>query len=817
MDNYRQMAVKYLKLNKRRSIVTIIGVAVAVTVLYAILNLGWCRLLQHRKELREEQDYEIVFLTETAEQAEQIMADERVKSASAGQYYDYSYYEPVLYETALYINTHNPYRLEKILKELENAYGVKGKMNIPLAETYLQGENGNLTFVLILYVLLISFIFAIFGVGIVRNAIQLSILEQIKDYGNLRCIGSTKSQMKSVVYIQGAVLELAGNALGILFGFIASLIIGYLLKWEVGFHIIPIIPILIAFLGDLYFAMEENCKVLAGMTPVSAIRGEYRIRKEKFKARKQSIFGKIFGIEGDYAYKSIMRNPGRFHKTVWALGVGMAAIMAVMGAAATANGRIKAVRDMCGYYHVYYGNTVETYDTVSEVQSRMLPPSAFQAVADLNGVTDAKRIYAAEVYLKDRDANFAHYTEDYLLYTAWGDMRNMIYNNPADEPDGSQYFSGIQEIVCYGYDETDFQRYEQALTAGTLDISENGLVLINGGSVCPKIDEEMMDEEDIDLNELQYMDVEYTDYQVGDTIDIVDMQKYRTMYTEKVEELIAEHDAEIAKLRPLTKEEKNDWKEYQKTPHYKLDLKYYEDRRLATEECRKKLIAEGSYKTYTIEGIVSRDVNHYSEGDVMEFVLPLDRYYAFTGMDESAVTGMQYHFEQFSELEFAMTVNSNSEGRDSLWTVTDYPTLMSWILSLKILLRGILLFVIFVLMMTTFNIINTTASNLHMRRKEFAQLRVIGISKERLMKMVLLEGVITTLTADLIGIVLGTILSFASIGMVVIILLGGRMHFPFLSAVIGIVVSLLILCGSIYVPLKGLKQDMAADLATGGD
>ena len=807
MDNYRQMAFKYLKLNKKRCIVTVLGVMVAVAVLYTILNLGWSRLLQQRKELREKQDYEIVFLT-TAEQAEQLMADERVKNASVGQYYEYNYYEPVMYENALYINTKHPYRMEKVLEELQSTYGVEGKLNKPLAQTYLQGDEGNLTFILIMYVLLISFIFAIFGVGIIRNAIQLSILEQIKDYGNLRCIGSTKSQMKSVVYIQGAVLELFGIALGIPVGYAASLFVGYLLKWEVGFHVIPIIPILVAFLDDLYFAMEENCKVLVNITPVSAIRGEYRIRREKFKARKQSIFGKLFGIEGDYAYKSIMRNPGRFHKTVWALGIGMAAIMSVMGGVATANGRMKAVKEICGYYHVYYNNAVETSSTVSEVQKWMPPASAFQVIADMEGVTDAKRMYSAEVFLKDYEINFAHYTEDYLFDTDYGQM---IYTYDSD-PD-SLGNSGINRIICYGYDETDFQRYEQALTAGTLDISENGLVLVNGGSAWPVIE----DSEDVNLDELQRVDVEFTDYKIGDTIDIVDMDKYHTMYTERIEKLTAEYDKEMAKLRPLTQEEQRIPKEYRKTPHYKLDQVYADNRHQAMKECREQLIAAGDYKTYTIEGIVNRDVNHYTDEDVMEFILPLDRYFTLTGTDESAVTGMQYHFKQFSEQEFSNALNNIEGGTEIIWTITDYPALVSKIASLKMLGTGLLLFVTFVLMMTTFNIINTTASNLHLRRKEFAQLRVIGISKEGLMKMVMLEGVITTLVADIIGIVLGTIFSFISIGMVIIILIGGKMHFPFLSAAIGIVVSILILCGSVYVPLKGMKQGMAADLATSGD
>ena len=123
---------------------------------------------------------------------------------------------------------------------------------------------------------------------------------------------------------------------------------------------------------------------------------------------------------------------------------------------------------------------------------------------------------------------------------------------------------------------------------------------------------------------------------------------------------------------------------------------------------------------------------------------------------------------------------------------------------------------LFIAVMSGLNIINTTASNLHLRRKEFAQLRVIGISKKRLMYMVMLEGVITTVIADLIGIILGTAIGYGYFRILGIIW-GMKYHFSWLNCLISIVASLLLLCGSIYVPMKQLGQDMAVDLSANGD
>ena len=196
-----------------------------------------------------------------------------------------------------------------MLDGLKSDYNVDGIYNKALAITYFQDSNGSIGYIIILVVILISYIAAIFGVGLIRNSIQFTIYEHIKDFGNLRCIGSTKGQLKAIIYMQGAIVEIAGALLG----------------WKgTGFHLAPVPFIVFAFAFDMVFVMEENAKLVTKMTPVSAIRGEYRIRKEKLKRRKSGLWGIIFGLEGDYAYKNVRRNSGRFARTIAAMSLGIA-------------------------------------------------------------------------------------------------------------------------------------------------------------------------------------------------------------------------------------------------------------------------------------------------------------------------------------------------------------------------------------------------------------------------------------------------------------------------------------------------------------
>lgn len=809
MGNYRQLAIRYLKMNKRRSLVTIFGVIVATTVLYVMLNLGWSALLKHRDNIREQGDYEIVLFTQTKEQIEQILKDERVKSAYVGSYYYYDYEEPVTYNNALYINTYHPYRMDSIMEQLKSTYGVEGEENWELSWTYMQGGEGNTTVICILSLLLISFIFAIFGVGIVRNSIQLSTLEQIKDYGNLRCIGATKKQLKSIVYMEGAILEIMGMIAGVIVGTLCTMVAGYFMKMSAGFHLVPIVPIAVAFLGDLMFAMEENCKIITNMSPISAIRGEYRIRKEKIKVRRSGIFGKLFGVEGDYAYKSVMRNPGRFWKTVWSIGIGMGAFILMAGLTTSLNEIVKDKQKMWKYYHVFYESYLTLDRTMEEVQSEIPPTRLLEEISELKGLTEAKRIYCASVALMDPIGFYDHYTEDYLAKSENGAWIKRMRENREE----AMFSNMLSEFNCYGYDEEDYQRYEKALVAGTLDVSDHGIVLVNHETL--PVNEDVLYNSETAVAE--YMEMDYTSYKVGDTIDVLDMAKLREAIAKERSRIDEQYKKETEKLseefrlKKISQEEKYT-KETELLKEYNLQ-KYQ-----MVADTREKLQSEGAYITYTIEGIVDEDVNTYSVGP--HFVLPLEKYYAFTGTDETMSVGMQYHFDRFPTKEF-MKIQENiyaaEAENDTYYLESGYALTMSMLEGLKYFIAGGMLVILFVVTMTTLNIINTTASSLHLRRKEFAQLRVIGISKKRLMKMVMLEGVISVIVANIIGIGMGVLLSFGFFRLIITTLYGYEYTFSVVGMVIGMVMSVLILCGSVYMPLRGLKQDVAGDLSTGGD
>lgn len=833
MKDYRMLAVRYLKQNKQRSIITILGTTLTVMILYSLLNVGYGYLLQTRTELRESQNYEFVLFTETEEQITDILADSRVRSAYTGPYYSYHGGIGTMYENALYVNTYNPYKLDSIFEQLCLAYGVDGDVHNELAWTYLQGSDGSFIVVVIYFSILVAFIFAIIGVGIIRNSIQLCMFENIRDYGNLRCIGSSKKQLKEIIFLQGMILELAGIVAGSILGTIVTIILSKsfqaldYIRFQGGFHLLPVVLILVTFFVDLYFAMGENAKLVTKMTPVSAIRGEYRIRKEKLRLREKNPFRilmvRLFGIDGGYAFMSLMRNPGRFWRTVGALVFGMAAFMTIIGVSSSFQTEVKQEMDSYNYYQIYINNTLDVTENISQVANSFPPYDVLQELADIKDITEVKRIYSAVGYVTSPDELYDHYTEEYMESNT-GAIKEYSYQeikNYMEHTDSQTKYYALDDaigVTCYGYDEADLARCQPALMDGTLELSENGVVLVNQTNVFVPNESEYMSygSEEIVVPTI------LTDYQVGDTIDIVDIAKMH----ERLDPELTDLNERYWEIYEKDFEEDPEDRDRSLTL---IEREYNQKKYQLVFECWQDLVEEGCFRTYVIEGIIEEDMNFLSpdyELDMPKILMPRETFFDLTGTNADQLTGIFYHLDKLPKSNkianiFDLDDMFGMEGYqygffytfcDISWfvySIGGFQKMSRWIM-------GVSLVVLFILTMSLLNTINATSSNLHLRRKEFAQLRVIGVSKKHLMRMVMLEGIITTVAASVIGILLGFALSYG-VFITFTMLYGVSYHFPIFVAIIAVIVSALVLCGAIYVPLKRLGNGMADDLKTGGD
>ena len=807
MTDYKKLALYYLKAGKRQCIVTIVGVMITVAVLYTALNFGYSYVLQKRQDVRKEADYEIVFLSEDTDRLAQAAADDRVLQAYSGAYSGEEYvsdeerFVEVNYKNALYVNIRHPYQMESVMEDMKADYGVDARLNNELAVLYLQDSDGLLGVVLIL-VLLVAYIFAIFAVGMIRNTVQMFTLEQVKDYGILRCIGATKGQLNRIIYRMGAGMELTGIAAGVLLGTIVSVILGFLKNVDVGFHIGPVIPILIAYLGDLYFVMQECSKIVTKMSPVSAVRGEYRIKKEKIKIRGNGLMGRLFGIEGAYARKSVLRNSGRFAKTVTAMMLSITAIIICLSTWGMVRDTKKNINDMYGKYleENQYQSPASIFSDVESIQGEYLPSVEEIKENSLHYyVTETKMVYSARGNLVDPETYYGKLNKDYAEQTSLGSgieamMQRWRERNTKEysEKDDVEYEKAVDSlnssfISIEGCDQNDLDYLSEFIESGTAELDDDGILVVGGGSV---MDYSGSYDDGVTLYDLgKHFDT--YDLQVGDTIQLVDYREYEKRYQAAYEKMMADSvlvrpevdtgDTYISEER-ATKEGRSTWREQY----------------VIAERIRQELIEEGYYRTYTVQGVL--DFGDQLLPDWGDIYMKRDSYFDLTGYGEQDVTGIKYAIDLDS-----VPVSYFETG------IGDITDVLYGYAYARNIVRYALAFAAFIFVLSSVNIINTTAGNLHMRRKELAQLRVIGMSRERLIYTVMLEGVMATVLSNVLGFLFGSIFTiyiYTYLSMFLYI----KQTIAWWAFGVGLIASTLVIFGSIYASLKDLPIDIVDDL-----
>ncbi len=784
MKDFKELAGKYLAFNKKRTVLTILGVALSSMVLFVLMNTIMSFYITARNDTREIVKYEMVFLCDSEQTANELTKESCI--------IDFQIIEKPLPEDkggvqyAVYANMEHPYLMKGDIKELTEKYSVE--CQVTALGAYYYDEEGSPLVILGLFALLIAYIFATFGVAVVRNSIQLMTLEQIRDYGMLRCMGSTKKQLKEMVFKMGFLLELNGILIGIVLGFLVYLPIAIAAKMEIGFHVVSVIFIVVAFMFDLYFVMQENCKFVNKLTPVAAVRGEFKIKTRKIKARGKSLAGVLFGIEGDYASKNLKRNPARMWKSVGAMSMGIAmSIVAV---------------SMCGILYSYATDDARQYGKY-QVEDRgpympgfgqewtklmMMPEEYADQLESSKYVSESKEVYEAYLYTADFMELLDHYTQEFMYESDFGRYKrsgiDWYEKNKDKNIDENEWTKGLHELdlaecSLIGYDEEDYTDLEEALIEGTMDLSENGILLVNGTGAMVESAE--------DLN-MVYREYTMTNYKVGDVVEFVDYQKM---------------DAWI-KTRIKGVEFQTEDGEFDYELGYSILYEGYQE-----------MLRQGATRTYVIEGILGRDVNRAILFDGPRFVLPLEQFFDETGLAKENIAGKMYHLKGMQldkplkkALEGMVEYGAYEQSRylEALY-------MMSTIMKVVI---GAGFFVLFVVVVNMLNVVNTTASDLHLRRKEFAQLRVLGMSKKKLTFTVLLEGLIAAFFAGVIGVALGYLIVAVVMNAVNY---GYYVEFSFSwgwSAVL-VLLSTLILCLTVYLPIRSMKLNMAEELQAGGE
>ena len=152
---------------------------------------------------------------------------------------------------------------------------------------------------------ILFFIVLLAGVVMIYNTFNISVMERVRQFGLLRCIGASPAQIKKIVKKEGLVITCKAIPFGVLLGMIMTLVCCAILKFNNSslFGDIPLFNVSAIGIGagivvgfmTVFIASLLPAKKAARVSPVNAVTGSNDIKVSKNK--KRGLLTKMFPVE----------------------------------------------------------------------------------------------------------------------------------------------------------------------------------------------------------------------------------------------------------------------------------------------------------------------------------------------------------------------------------------------------------------------------------------------------------------------------------------------------------------------------------------
>lgn len=220
------------------------------------------------------------------------------------------------------------YKSLQVIKDIIEDYKIEEySIDDDYLVTYFAIDSNSATMQTFLpLVAIILVIIMIASVVLIYNSFGMSLSERVRYLGMLASVGATKQQKKASVYYEGFILGIIGIPVGIGAGILG---IGITLK-AVGGKIIEtgmlsgidstnmdmnvVVPlwaiagIILFSVLTIFISSVVPSRKASAVTPIDAIRQRKEITVKAKGLRSPKIIRKIFGYEGELAYKNLKRN-----------------------------------------------------------------------------------------------------------------------------------------------------------------------------------------------------------------------------------------------------------------------------------------------------------------------------------------------------------------------------------------------------------------------------------------------------------------------------------------------------------------------------
>ena len=216
---------------------------------------------------------------------------------------------------------------------------------------------------------IVTVIIIVTSVYCIKNSFNISITEKTKEYGILKSVGATTSQIKKSVYYEAFLLGCVGIPIGILSGVLASFILIHVVNFFIRsmfvgneyliFKIsyLSIVISIILSIITIFMSSKKGAKIASKTSPMVLIRGNDDIKVNSKKLKTPKYINKLFGIGGVVSYKNIKRNKKKYRTTIVSIVMSVSVYIALSYFVNTAFDVVKMAKGDYTYNLVYTSYT----------------------------------------------------------------------------------------------------------------------------------------------------------------------------------------------------------------------------------------------------------------------------------------------------------------------------------------------------------------------------------------------------------------------------------------------------------------------------
>ena len=312
----------------------------------------------------------------------------------------------------VYIQLHNPKEIYTLLEQ----YGDRaGGFNMDILRFSGASNEESLNKVLGGFAAILISIIILASIALIYNAFSISISERTKQYGLLSSIGATKKQLRRSVLFEAICLSAIGVPLGLVAGVGGmgltlrllsnqfSYLFGQSYNASVPFRVAVsweaiVIAAVIGVVTVLISAYLPARRAMR-VSAIEAIRQSGDIRVKPGQVRTSKLTYKLFGFEGMLASKNFKRNKRKYRATV--ISLAMSVILFI------------SATSFCAYLQKGANDVLEpmAFDITYQCAQRENIDSIYPMLQDIQGVSKSSKHIS---YSERIRANTSELSKEYL-------------------------------------------------------------------------------------------------------------------------------------------------------------------------------------------------------------------------------------------------------------------------------------------------------------------------------------------------------------------------------------------------------------------